>query len=116
MSKRQPSRTAVRLMPPTTVSASRTVGATPALGEHVGGGEPGRAGADDDDVVVGLGLASGWSGVGVGSLRRDGSPDGAGADGLGRLQLRAPAVYGARVPEPGTVRQGPETPRNARTA
>ena len=54
MSKRQPSRSTVRLMPPTTSSASRTVEVDPPLAEHVGRGEAGGAGADDDDVA-GLG-------------------------------------------------------------
>ena len=51
MSNRQPSRSTVRLMPPTTESDSSTVDVMPyRVDQLVGGGEPGRAGADDDDV------------------------------------------------------------------
>ena len=52
MSKRQPSRSTVRLIPPTTASASRMVARHARLAELVGRGEPGRAGADDDDPVA----------------------------------------------------------------
>ena len=58
MSKRQPSRWTVRLIPPTTSSDSRIVTAAPRPGLHqlVRGGEAGRTGADDDDGELGLGI------------------------------------------------------------
>ena len=65
MSKRQPSRWTVRLMPPTTSSDSRIVTrrAWPGLHQLVRGGEPGGTGADDDDREIGP--ASDGAGLGM---------------------------------------------------
>ncbi len=52
MSKRQPSRWTVRAMPPTTESASSMVDGVAGLAQLVRRRQPGRAGADDDDVQV----------------------------------------------------------------
>ena len=53
MSKRQPSRSTVRLMPPTMSSASSDGGVDDAgAAQLVGRREPRRAGTDDDDLVV----------------------------------------------------------------
>ena len=74
MSKRQPSRSTVRLMPPTTSSASSTVRRDPGLGQLVGGGEPGGAGADDDDVADRVGLRRRRGGAGLVAHSRYRSP------------------------------------------
>ena len=52
MSNRQPSRSTVREIPPTVSPASRMVERNAVLVQLEGRGEPGGAGADDDDVVA----------------------------------------------------------------
>ena len=52
MSKRQPSRSTVRLMPPTTASCFDHDHRVAGLGQLVGGGEPGRSAADDHHRAI----------------------------------------------------------------
>src|SRR3954447_18806988 len=109
MSKRQPSRTAVRLIPPTTRSASSSVGFTPRLVSMYAAVSPAgpapmmttscatscapsRAAASPD---AGSGVGVGWltgrsPGIRYEEARRE------------VTRLRAPAVYGPMLPGPGS--------------
>src|SRR5262249_21734012 len=111
MSKRQPSRTAVRLIPPTTASDSSTVGATPRFVSMYAAVSP--AGPAPMMTTSCSADGSGW---GVGSLT--GRVSGRVRRGRRRAgaQLRAPAVYGpaSLAPGPGPSfgprRSGPRDP------
>ena len=90
MSKRQPSRTTVRLMPPTTSSASSTVGATPRLVSMYAAVRP----AGPAPMMT---TSCSARGFGLGGGFTHGAPSGKGRRGAVG-QLRAPAVYGAHPP------------------
>ncbi len=72
MSNRQPSRSTVRLIPPTTVVGLEHSRRDVCGDELGGGGQPCRAGADDDDIRVGPGLGrEGHLDLTSGALRRE---------------------------------------------
>src|SRR5262245_61318454 len=95
MSKRHPLRTAVRLIPPTTLSASRTVGATPRLVSMYAAVRP----AGPAPMMT-----TSWSfvlsDVGVASLTGRLSGTGGAAGSVGPASR--PAVYGHTSRSPGT--------------